>query len=303
MKLLIISVITALTMPQQDNLSNRDSTGQDQKPLFSFGIITDVHHCSAEPEGSRYYNTSLSRLQEAVASLRADSAHFLINLGDLIDRDFASFEPALEILKSSGLKTYHCLGNHDFSVESRYKKRLPLPMPGRDGYYSFIHGSFRFIVLNGNEISTYASGSRPAEKKATEYIDMLKAGGFVNAVDWNGGISAGQLGWLDSQLGDAAAKNEKVFIMCHFPTFPENVHNLLNYNEINSILEKHHNVIAWFSGHNHAGNYGNFNMIHFVTLKAMVETETKGAYSLVEVYRNKIWIKGSGRERSQILAY
>ena len=62
-------------------------------------------------------------------------------------------------------------------------------------------------------------------------------------------------------------------------------------------------IIAWFNGHNHAGNYGNFNKIHFLTMKGMVETETSGSYALVEVYFNKVWIRGSGREKGQILAY
>jgi len=35
----------------------------------------------------------------------------------------------------------------------------------------------------------------------------------------------------------------------------------------------------------------------------MVETEKTGSYALVEVYTNKIWIRGGGREKSQILAY
>jgi hypothetical protein len=38
-------------------------------------------------------------------------------------------------------------------------------------------------------------------------------------------------------------------------------------------------------------------------MRGMVETEKTNSYSLVEVYKNKIWIKGSGREKSQILAY
>jgi hypothetical protein len=44
-------------------------------------------------------------------------------------------------------------------------------------------------------------------------------------------------------------------------------------------------------------------MIHFVTFKGMVETEAGNSYALVEVYKNKLWIRGSGREKSQILAY
>jgi len=34
-----------------------------------------------------------------------------------------------------------------------------------------------------------------------------------------------------------------------------------------SVVEKYKNIVAWFSGHNHEGNYGNFNMTHFVNLK------------------------------------
>jgi hypothetical protein len=35
----------------------------------------------------------------------------------------------------------------------------------------------------------------------------------------------------------------------------------------------------------------------------MVDTGDSNSFALVEVYRNKIWIRGSGREKSQILAY
>ncbi len=306
MNSLLVSFFAALitlTMSHPEKPGDRRPADQSQKPLFSFGIITDVHHCKCEPEGTRFYNMSLNRLRDALNSLKADSVEFLINMGDLIDRDIASFGPVIDIIDSSGLKTYHCLGNHDFSVESKYKKRLPLSMPDKTGYYSFMHGNFRFIVLNGNELSTYASGNKGTIKKAEEYIAGLEAEGIINAFDWNGGISLKQIEWLESQLQESTVKNEKVFVICHFPVWPENAHNLLNYREVNSVLEKYHNVIAWFSGHNHSGNYGNFNMIHFVTLKGMVETEKAGAYSLIEVYSNKLWIKGSGRERSQILAY
>jgi manganese-dependent ADP-ribose/CDP-alcohol diphosphatase len=295
--------VMSLNMPEPIVINHIQPPDQSQKPLFSFGIITDVHHCDYEPEGSRFYNKSLSKLRDALNTLKEDSVDFLVNLGDIIDRDFASYEPVLEAMNSSGLKTYHCLGNHDFSVEPKYKRRLPLPMPDKSGYYSFIHGGFRFIVLNGNEMSIYASTNKAVISKAEKYIEELKAEGLINALDWNGGIGAKQLEWLNSQLVEATAKNEKVFIFCHFPTFPENIHNLLNYREVNAILGNYHNIITWFAGHNHMGNYGNFNMTHFVTLKGMVETENTNAWSVVEVYRNKIWIKGSGRERSQILAY
>ena len=303
MKLLIIAALITFAMSDSDKFGDYNTADQSQELLFSFGIITDVHHCNCEPEGSRFYDKSLPRLREALKSLKTSPADFMVNLGDLIDRDNESFKPVLDIIDSSGLKTWHCLGNHDYSVDKKYKKRLPVPLPEKEGYYSFTHKNFRFIILNGNEVSTYTSGNRASIKQAEEYLVRLKDEGSINAIDWNGGISVKQLAWLDKEFGEAESENEKVFIFCHFPIWPENLHNLLNYKEVLSVLEKYHNIIAWFSGHNHEGNYGNFNLIHFVTLKGMVETELTGAWSLVEVYRNKIWIKGSGREKSLILAY
>jgi len=304
---LILSLLLAIfmfqDMPESKTTGNSGPGEQSQKPLFTFGVIADVQYCECEPEGSRFYRLSPTRLREAVNSFKTDSVSFILNLGDLIDRGYESFKPVLNILDSSGVQVYHLTGNHDYSVDDRYKRRLPLSMPSKEGYYSFNHMNFRFIALNGNEISTYSSTSKAAIKKAEDYLAVLKDSGNVNAIDWNGGISAKQLDWLKIQLDDATAKNENVFILCHFPVYPENIHNLLNYKEVNALLMNYHNIIAWFNGHNHAGNYGNFNMTHFVTMKGMVESEFNTSYAIVEVYRNKIWIKGAGREKSQILAY
>lgn len=306
MKLLtaaLIATIILFNMPDRHNSGYDKSDTQSQKPLFSFGIIADVQYSDYDAAGTRFYRSSIVKLREAVKVFKLDSVNFIINLGDIIDKDFESYKPVLEILDSSGLKVYHVTGNHDYSVDPRQKKRIPVQPPSREGYYSFTHESFRFIVLNGNEISTYYSSNKTAIKKASDYLDTLKNNGEINAVEWNGGISIRQLEWLKNQLDEASGKNEKVFIMCHFPVVPDNVHNLLNYKAVLPVLEKYQNIIAWLNGHNHAGNYGNFNMIHFVTFKGMVETETVNSFSVVDVYKNKLWIRGSGREKSQILAY
>jgi manganese-dependent ADP-ribose/CDP-alcohol diphosphatase len=282
-------------------LSMSETSGQ--KPIFSFGVISDVQYCDCEPAGSRFYRLTTGRLREAVNSFRTDSVDFVVNLGDLIDRDYDSYKPVLDILDSSGLKVYHLRGNHDYSVDDRYKKHLPLPVPGKKGYYSFSQGNFRFIALDGNEVSTYATNNKSAIQKVENYLLFLKDSGNANAINWNGGISSSQLDWLKIQLDEAAEVKENVFILCHFPLFPDNMHNLLNYKDVNSLLGNYKNIVACFSGHNHSGNYGNFNMIHFVTMKGMVESNNSTSYAIVEVYDNKIWIRGAGREMSRILAY
>lgn len=273
------------------------------RPLFSFGVIADVQYCNCEPKGTRFYNSSLTKLREAVNTFESDKVNFVVNLGDLIDRDFDSYKPVMNILDSSNLKIYHVAGNHDYSVDSRYKKKLPVLKPDTKGYYSFVHENFRFIVLNGNEISTYSSNNKKTLKQAEELLASLKAGNEINALDWNGGFSGAQIKWLEKELDASNAAGEKAFLLCHFPVVPENAHNLLNYKEVLTLLEKYQNIIAWFNGHNHAGNYGNFNMIHFVNFKGMVDTESTNSFAIVDVYKNKLWIRGSGREKSQILAY
>jgi predicted phosphodiesterase len=270
-----------------------------QKPLFSFGIIADIQYADSDPVGSRFYRNSIGKLKEAVSTLNDDSVHFLINLGDLIDKDYVSFRPVMEIINSSVIKIYNVAGNHDFSIDPKDKKRIPL----KTEHYSFVYQKFRFILLDGNEISTYKSENKESIKHAEDLIAQLETSGDINGMEWNGGIGINQLKWLIGQLEEARSNNEKVFLICHFPVFPENMHNLLNYKKVLPVLEKYKNIIAWFNGHNHAGNYGNFNMIHCVTFMGMVETEKTNSFALVEVFSNKIIINGYGREKTRTLVY
>jgi len=152
MKLLITSVfalILSLMMPEKDKSSNIHSN-QSPKPLFSFGILADAQYADNEAVGNRFYRSSLEKLRDAVTKFRKDSVDFIINLGDLIDKDFDSYKPVINILDSSGIKIYNVPGNHDYNVEPKLKKKLPVLNSSKEGYYSFIHEKFRFIVLNGN---------------------------------------------------------------------------------------------------------------------------------------------------------
>jgi len=306
MKLLFVILFASsifFAMHGKKDTSDAQSLNQSQTPLFSFGILADVQYSKNDAEGTRYYRNSVGKLREAVKSFEIDSVDFIVDLGDLIDKDYESYKPVMAIIDSSFIKTWHITGNHDYAVDNRLKKKIPQLLSEKDGYYSFVHKGFRFIFLNGNEISTYATTNKSTIKAAEALISSIVSTGGQNGLTWNGGISDLQLQWLNAQLIEAADKAEKVFILCHFPVFPENNHNLLNYDKVLSVLEKHHNVIAWINGHNHAGNYGNFNTTHFVTFKGMVETENTNSFAAIDVYKNKIWIRGSGREKSMILAY
>lgn len=280
---------------------NSDQQAADMKPLFSFGVFADAQYADIPRAGNRYYMESANKLKDACDAFGKEEVNFVINLGDLIDRDFSSFDPVTRIIKASGIKTYHVTGNHDYSVDQADKDKIPVI--GRKNYYSLTYKGFRFIFLDGNEISTYAAQTPEEEKTARELLAGMKTSGMKNAMDWNGAMSVEQLKWLDSQLALAETKGQKAIISCHFPVYPEDVHNLLNYADVLPILQKHNNAIAWFAGHNHAGSYCISNNVHFVTFRGMVETPSSSSYAVVDVFSDRLEIRGSGREENRTLRF
>jgi hypothetical protein len=59
-------------------------------------------------------------------------------------------------------------------------------------------------------------------------------------------------------------------------------------------------VVAYFSGHEHRGGYAEQGGVHFVTLRGVVEGHDS-AYAMVEVYADRLEMKGFGREPSRTL--
>jgi len=297
---LLISVIF-LNKTEISKMSDKSSFRQSNSPLFSFGLIADVQYADCEPAGTRYYRNSIAKLKSSVDTFKNNKVSFIVNLGDIIDRDFKSFKPVMDILNSSGLKTFHCTGNHDYNVENYYKDKIPVSGFSESGYYSFSLNGYRLIFLNGNEISIYASTDQNIIQESDDFIRKLKEEGSINAIDWNGGISKEQLTWLDDQLDEADTDRQHVLVFCHFPVAPEDIHNLLNYREVLSHIENNRTITAWINGHNHAGNYAMVNGIYYLTFKGMVETETVNSFSILEVYSDKIIVRGFGNEQDQIL--
>ena len=299
---IFILFLYSLTVSQSPGVMSITDNKQPDQAILSFGLIADVQYCECKSLGSRFFSNSLTKLNEAINDLNNTNIDFIVNLGDLIDRDFKSFEPVMEMLKKSDKRIYHVLGNHDFTVKNRYKKKVRDILTGEESYYSFTKQGFRFIALNTCEISTYY-GPLLSAIKATRIIDKLKSEGYPNSFEWNGEMSKKQIEWFKSELAEAQDRDEHVLVFSHHTIEPAGTHNVYNRNEILEIISEYDNIIAWFCGHDHSGGYSNLNRIHFVTMKGMVETPDRNAWAVVEIYHNKLWIKGRGMEKSQILAY
>ncbi|PLT35226.1 metallophosphoesterase [Bacillus sp. V5-8f] len=266
----------------------------DKKPSFEFGLIADIQYCDCDTQGVRFYRNSIEKLQAATAELNRHDLAFTIQTGDLIDRNVDSFNTILPYFNQIQGKRYHTLGNHDFPVTTDEVADI-LDMPNQ--YYDFAKKGYRFVVLDTNDRSLYAHKQGSAQYQQSEQMyNQLMATGAANAQTWNGGVGPEQLDWLKKVLEESKKKHEKVIVIGHHPVYPANEHNAWNDTEIVKVLERAGNVVAYFNGHNHEGNFAEKNGITYLNFRGMLDTADTSAFSVIEAYKDRLEIDGFGRE-------
>lgn len=266
------------------------------------GVFADCQYCDCETQNNRFYRNSLQKLENAVDHFNTNNKlEFIVNLGDLIDRDIESFNPVNDVLEKSEKQVFHVIGNHDLEVGRENLEQVREKLGMQELFYVFERQNWMFIFLNGNDISFLSADPKTIEQ-AEKITSELKQNGQPNYHPWNGGIGTIQLNWLNSQLKKAENEGKKVAVFCHYPLLPLESHALWNSSEVLALLEKYNCVKLWMNGHNHSGNYAFHNGIHFVNMKGMVETETQNAFAEVTLSEKLIEIKGFGSEESRKLS-
>lgn len=273
-----------------------------EKPLFRFGLVTDVQYADQDQKGTRFYRRSLKKLEEAVEVFNKEKIDFVLSLGDYIDNDLKSYDSVNAITRKLTAPLYHTLGNHDFLVGSGNRDSVFTKMNLKTPYYSFSKNGWRFISINGNDISMY--GNNPGSKEYTDAekkLKQLKEEKAANAFDWNGAVGDEQLKWIRSELNLAKKNNEKVIMMCHFPLYPDGeAEQLWNASELRNIIEAEQNVLAYLNGHVHKSQYFFQNGVNYISFRGMVEKEAN-AFAIVDVYPGYIKIHGYGEEISRVI--
>lgn len=268
------------------------------------GVIADIQYCDCETRGSRFYRNSLPKLEECVADLNREKVDFSINLGDLVDRDTdANLGAILTRLDKLDNQVYNLPGNHDYdgvTDNSQLYSELGMPSP----YYSFRKKEWRFIMLNTNEVASYANISgTPLEQELSHMQEDIKNGGRKNGATYNGGISRAQLDWLKQELDEAERKNEKVVVLSHHPLYAAPGLTALNDLDILEVLTAYSCVRVGISGHHHSGDFGTHKGIPFITTEGMIETEQENAYGVLELTDSQIVLTGKGRTKSYTLPF
>ncbi|MEM6265621.1 MAG: phosphatase, partial [Bacteroidota bacterium] len=194
---------------------------------------------------------------------------------------------------------------HDFIVPDDKKAlvndRLGIPAPG---YYSFFHKGWRFVMLNGNEISTFSVPEGSEEHKLyAAFQDQMVAEGRESALYYNGTLSETQMSWFRQELEAAEASQEHVLICCHYPTYPEDTYNLWHSREVVEGIGQFSCVRAYFNGHRHAGGYAQYKGCHYLTFLSVLDVPELTAWSMVEVFEDRLEVKGFGKEEDRTLRY
>ena len=261
------------------------------------GIIADCQYADQPTRGVRHYRLSSQKLDQCVDSLNQLQLDHVFHLGDFIDQDYASFEQVLPIMDRLKAPHTQVLGNHDFSVEEQYKEAVPQTMGLESRYFSIMVKAWKFIILDGNDVSLYAW---PERSDRHEQASLIYQQHYADRETWNGAVGKSQMSWLKKELAQAELDGDPVILLCHFPVLPEENHILWNAGELVDLVSSYSCVKAWFNGHNHAGGYAEHQGIHFVTFQGMVDTD-QNSYATVALGPNKLIIKGFGREQDREL--
>lgn len=274
---------------------------QGDKPLIQFGLVADIQYASCEPERSRFYRNSLEKTDDCVSYLNNQNVQFTINLGDIVDRNWADFDSVLTRLSRLDNKIYNTTGNHDYKGVTNnivlYKK---LSMPSE--YYAFKKKNWVFILLNTNEVAAYANiEGTEKEYELSAMLHHIKSAGSTQGARWNGGIGAGQLKWLTKLLAKSEKSGDNVLIFSHHLLYPETEFTALNNMEILNVIGNYTCVKAIFSGHHHTGAFAYFKNISVVTVEGMIETKDENSFGIVSIYNDKIVLEGKGRMTSHVL--
>lgn len=270
---------------------------------MKFAIITDIHHgmhgtwikWGVPRKLVTKAKWLVKNFVEQINNL--DDVEFVLNMGDLIEdvndksKDIELFQEALSVFDALRVPHKFVIGNHD--QKTLRAETLSSLLWTKDLYYSFVVGTFKFIILRVEYLKNYKETWSIASRVSSEQIE-----------------------WLKHEL----LTDKKCIIVSHYPLSDVNLEGnfrfeskeksalLGNRKEIRNIFSEHKNILACFNGHIHCNNITYHDNIPYITQQSVsenfIEEEIPAAtYSIVEVTDEKLNITMHGNDRLNITHY
>ena len=143
------------------------------QPPLTIGILTDAQYCNCSPSGPRQYISSPAKLDSCIAVFNEQKVSAVFHLGDLIDHRYISYDSMLPRFKKSLAPVHFVMGNHDFMVDDLVKdsvlRKYNLPNP----YYTATIGNWKFIILNGDDLSYQAPMDKERKAERDSIVLLL----------------------------------------------------------------------------------------------------------------------------------
>lgn len=285
---------------------HRQKDMYEDGPLFKIGIVTDIHHADKDTRIGRFYRKSAGKLAQAIDEFNREGVDMMISLGDLVDNDIRNYSVIDSVFNTFNGPVWKVLGNHDFIVPYSAERQDSIfkVMGIEDRYRSIRKKGVRLLLLDGTDVAVFSHPEGSQEHAdAVRTLDSLKQAGSPNNRKYNGGIGKKQMDWIRYELERAAVNEDNVICFCHMPMMPlGGQYTLFNSPEVTQTLSGSPYAKAVITGHHHPGGYEMKDGIHYLSLQGMVQGE-QNSYVIAEIYKDKIVIKGHGREESRIMEF
>lgn len=169
-----------------------------------------------------------------------------------------------------------------------------------------LHSCFRYLALVSGLLLLCRLQDSEQMQQALAWLSAHPIEQYPNAEKWNGGLTRQQLTWLDQELDKAAQQQQQVVVACHHPLAPGSAPDQYlawDNDLVLQRLEQHTGLVRLvISGHYHPGGYTSRSGVHYVVFEGILEAPAdSNAYAVVEIWQDRIRIKGSGVGRSREL--
>ena len=275
-------------------------------PLFKIGIVTDIHHADKDPKIGRFYRQSAGKLAQAIEEFNREGVDMMISLGDLVDNDIRNYSVIDSVFRTFNGPVWKVLGNHDFIAPYSAERQDSIfkIMGIEERYRSIRKKGVRLLLLDGTDVAVFSHPEGSKEHAdAVMTLDSLKKAGSPNNRKYNGGIGKKQMEWIRYELERAAVNEDNVICFCHMPMMPlGGQYTLFNSPELTRTLSASPYAKAVITGHHHPGSYDINDGIHYLSIQGMVQGE-QNSFVIAEIYKDRIVIKGHGREESRTMKF
>ena len=256
-----------------------------EEPQLTFALFSDTHIAKGRWQ---YRNVimgepSAEALKEEFPALEAQGVDFALMAGDMVNAAAREqFEMLADVLSTTSLPVYGCVGNHDaYNSSSRgdMLELVPGLFPEGETNYTFRRGPLRFIVLD-------ASYWRTKDGQITDQFDRD---------NWSGiGLAEGSLQWLRDSLAEDT--QTPTIVVWHYGFYDRRGATCCGYemssstcvssDEVLTALREAPNLVATLSGHSHWNQVNTVDGIAHIQNAAFAEWPN--CYRVFRVYDDRV---------------